>query len=286
MKEMNGMVVTKLSSGVLLLLAVFTFPVFSQAEDTDLAKQRAKEVIAEYLKATGFGESASARTYIHITFREIRPVSSNYGTSEYETQEEYSLSLPDKMRRYVQGGGASFLSLLNQTSYQMKHEVLETNSQSNVTVVNPPPQSKNRKVNLTKEEQRKDNDVRRLKWKSFLVFFPIIMEAPWYKKIAFKHIGIAESSIGKAHVLEADFDGKFNYQLLFDTKSHLLLVYKIISSSEDDEDIFYFSDYKKINGFLIAHTVKKYENEEWKHTKKVTGFNNDRKFVLGLFEKE
>jgi len=280
------MVATKLSSGILLLLAVFTFPVFSQAEDIDLAKQRAKEVIAEYLKATGFGESASARTHIHITFREIRPVSSNYGTSEYETQIEYSLSLPDKMRRYIQGRrGTAFLSLLNQTSYQMKYEPSKTRPQSGVIVVNPP-QPKSRKVNLTEEEQRKDNDVRRLKWNSFLVFFPIIMEAPWYKKIAFKHIGIAESSTGKAHVLEADFDGKFKYQLLFDTKSHLLLVCKIIRPSEDAEDIFYFSDYKKINGFLIAHTVKEYENEEWKHTKKVTGFNNDRKFVLGLFEQK
>ena len=280
--------ITNLFLSTLLFSVVLTFPVFSQNaatdnRDSDLAKQRAKEVIAEYLKATGFGESASARTDIHIAFREIRPVFSNYGTSEYETQVEYSLSIPNKIRRYRQDKVSTYLSLLNQTSYQRKFEFIPSSSQSDDVVVANLPPSRNRKVNLTKEEQQKDDDVLTLKWYSFLVFFPIIMELPWYKKIDFKHIGIAESTNGKAHVLEANFDGKFKYQLLFDTKSHLLLMWKIINGTED---IFYFSDYKKINGFLIAHTVKKYENGKWEHTKKVTDFRNDRKFVADLFERK
>ena len=214
----------RIFSCVLFFLSVFVFSAFPQdqpknnknRDSDDRAKRRAEDIIAKSLETTGF---SGAQENLHMVFTETRYVQSR----EFTTEKELSISLPYKMRWLSTGRLYVLSSVLDKTSYRKRYDSTGAN-----------PQSVNRDVNLTPEEQQKDHDVRLLKWKSFLVFFPVILHAPWYPKIEFRHVGIAQSPNGKADILEAKVSKTRKHQLLFDTESHLLLLWKIISTTKEN----------------------------------------------------
>jgi hypothetical protein len=105
-----------------------------------------------------------------------------------------------------------------------------------------------------------------LKDDAFLVVFPILLDYAGYRPVELKYVGVAEAGGTKADVLEAVLTSGAKYRFFFDQQTHLLLLanetWTSRETNKERERKYFFSDYRKEDGLLIAHKIITEENGE------------------------
>ncbi|CDM64182.1 hypothetical protein PYK22_00174 [Pyrinomonas methylaliphatogenes] len=163
------------------------------------------------------------------------------------TDGELSISFPDKIRQRME---MTFVSnqqvlerVLNGDRYAQRSEIYVDGKPLNFTANNL----------IQKSEQEKIAD---FKNSAFLMIFPITLEYSWYAPLRFKYVGVAEAKEGRADVIETALPNGSTYRLFFDQKTHLLLLMSEMSKDgREAERRYFFSDYRNVDGLLIAHKV-------------------------------
>ncbi len=263
----------------LILLFILLANLFAQDKPNQLSsksldenKIKGEEVIAQYHQAIGYRKVASAQQRLSLS-EEYTFKGPNFDVS---TIEEYYLSgnlLRQNSKNTKGSVNYSRSAVLNGDNYYRNY------------IANNFPES--RRDTLTKEQQLLDDEVKLLKSKIFVTFFPITLEESWYTTVDFRYIGIAESNTEKADVLESKVGQNRTYQLLFDTKSHLLTMWKIITVGKDGKSqnrIYYFDDYKVLSGIKVATKIEVYQDDKISVVKNVKSFDANPTLSAGFFE--
>jgi hypothetical protein len=262
---------------IILIIVLLSSLISISAQDklsnnqNDGEKSRADKIIEQYLKEIGFKKNAEAR--FSLTLEKSWEVQNNRVT----VIEEY-FSLGNKIRQESRNtkDAAIFsrIAVLNGENFYR-----------NYFTKNNPPSVKRLKLNG--DEEQFDNEVKSLKWLTFLTFFPINFESISYPQIELKYIGIAESKTAKADVLEAKFGKSRTFQFLFDVETHLLLMWKIVNEQSDGKKssvIYYFDEYESLSGIKVATKIRKFENDILVEEKKVKTFSPNPIFLSDFFE--
>ena len=166
------------------------------------------------------------------------------------TDEELSVSLPDKMRKK------------SVATYTTNQEIAEwvidgdrLAQKSDVLVDGKPINFVASGGSQTSEKQK----IASHKDYVFTILFPVIFDASWYPPLEFSYVGVAESKGVKADVVETRSPTGTTYRLFFDQQTHLLLLLSETWISErtktEKERKHFFSDYRNEDNLLVAHKI-------------------------------
>lgn len=251
-----------------VLLSVFTVAAASpqeklissalqQNEDTARAKaqqvlKHAQDATRKDLKAAEIKGlivgSKSDGTYT-LDERKAPPALRNKKFQE-TSDEELAISLPGKIR-YKVNADHTFNQeisewIVNGDRFSQKTDVLVDGKPINAVFGNAKPKSE--------QEQ-----IAKYKNSAFLTLFPITLDYSLYSPIEFRYIGVAEAKGTKADVIETTLSNKSTYRFFFDQQTHLLL---LITGTRTDKETnkeierkYFFSDYRKEGGLLVAHKI-------------------------------
>ncbi len=118
------------------------------------------------------------------------------------------------------------------------------------------PETTKKQIRMQQENARKTVTRERIIKDSVNKILPILLYNPWAKE-KFSYIGKAVAGETKADVLQLESSTGRQIQYFFDEKSHLLLMItdKIERSDASVNASYFFGDYKKINGILVANKI-------------------------------
>jgi hypothetical protein len=118
------------------------------------------------------------------------------------------------------------------------------------------PESTKKQIKMQQENAKKTVTRDRIVKDAVNKILPLLLYNPWGKDI-FSYIGKAEAGNTKADVLELKSSLGRQVQYFFDVQSHLLLMVtdKVERPDATVNTSYFFTDYKKINGVLIASKV-------------------------------
>lgn len=165
------------------------------------------------------------------------------------TDEELSVSLPDKMRKKSDANYTTNQEIsewvINGERLSQTSDVLVDGKPINF-VVNAKRQSDKEKIAANKDY-------------AFTILFPVIFDSSWYPALAFRHVGVAESNGTRADVVETTSPTGTVYRLFFDQQTHLLLLMTETwvsgAAGKTHERKHFFSDYRKEGNLLAARKV-------------------------------
>lgn len=258
------------------LLSVFIFASLAQRtlissagqQNNETARASAERVLKQAREATGKDlKSAGIKGLIVNSRTEVSdpyPEAVIKARPQYRNQrnqgtivEELGISLPDKMREKVD---ASYTTnqwvsdrILNGNRFMQKSDTFVGGKPINITVSNPRLKSEKEQIAEYKESV-------------FLTIFPIILDYSWYLPIEFSYIGVAEAGGAKADVIETTLSDGAKYRFFFDQQTYLLLMMietrTSKSTNKEIERRYFFSDYRKEDGLLVAHKIVTESNKE------------------------
>lgn len=133
----------------------------------------------------------------------------------------------------------------------------------------------------------KKSQISYLTRETFLLVFPMTLNASWYIPLEFSYVGIAESKDGKAEVIEAVSPNKARYRLFFDPETHLLLLMTenwTDKNNKQNENKYFFSNHQEKDGLLIATKIITEENGEVVEEKEIKDLKINPNFKSDLFE--
>lgn len=233
---------------IILFSVVFSFSVFGQNKkitqtDDDIAKSRAEEIILKAKKAI-----SSKIDISQIKNFEISLDGTFNGGVEISEKYQYIIVLADK----IKCSHVEVIDNTTATTEQILNGNLSTVKQSSISSES----GESRSV-FTKTEKPDDEWIKVIKRQTSEMLLPFVLDFTFIETDGFKFIGVAESESGKADVIETNTSKNVNFRLLFDQKSHrlLMIVKKIARDGKVNEINYYFSEYKENQGLLIPHKV-------------------------------
>jgi hypothetical protein len=215
--------------------------------DDNHTQIRAKEIIDQAKKAITSKVDITKIKTLYLSYEGIY----NAGV-ELTEKYEYSIDNFEKINRVSivenKGSKSSIVETLSgSTTTIRENQIWAYGSKSS---------SEFRKITNTEDER-----VKGLTLQTSERILPILLELGFIKLSQFRFIGVAEAETGKADVIESVSTNKETIQLLFDQKTHRLLMMakKFTNEGNSFEDNYYFSDYKENAGLMIPHktTVKR-----------------------------
>jgi hypothetical protein len=206
--------------------------------------KQAKDTISKKINLAdlkGFSIQTKRSEELSIASRPDRKIQ---GTAETEL----SAMLPDKIRQTYTGDYST-----NQSKTLLVLNGNQLHSKVDVFVDGKPVNTDFGAVTS------KEGKISQLKYETFLTMFPITLDASWYTPLEFQYVGSAESKDGKADVIETALSNNTKYRLFFDQQTHLLLLmtqsWISKGTNKEIEKKYFFSDYKVVDGLLVAHKV-------------------------------
>lgn len=244
----------------------------AQQNNETQSKIRAQEIMKSAREAIRLKTTPSKLLSIYISFEGLR----DEGV-ELPERNELEVTLHDKIRysSVIETKVAKAILVKKLSDDHYKMEVNNLHSRLGI--------SSSAKTASGKE----DVNIKNLRLETSEMLLPFVVDF-LFMPLEFKYIGVAESDIGKAYVLEAKTADKEQYQLLFDQKSHLLVM--MVKSFTNDEEKavehrFYYTEYKENNGMLIPHKVTiEGQGEKYFVERKLTGFKINPEFTPDTFE--
>jgi hypothetical protein len=253
-----------------------------QPNETD-----ATEIILKSRQAMGLDKSREISSYL-LKFKESILLKNN----NYDSFEEISLELPDKIQSIFSGNLPVFFQSTRTWNGEKYKSVSESESASgqrtvqDMTDIERKPVSKavsdvigKKSAAALQNSQKTDpkNVFIESLWTSI---FPLILSHPFEKKIEFIYVGKAKSNDKTANVVDVKPANGKTYRLLFDTETNYLLM-MIVSHKEsndrfvgDVEAKYYFSERELINGVLIPKKIKVEKKATPTGQPPITGFSN------------
>lgn len=223
--------------------------------------KQARETTREDLKNVEIkGLIVTTRTQVSVPYpEEFLKASPQYRNQRNEetTERELGISFPDKIREKMEASYPSNQQILDRTlnggRFVRKSEVRVDGKPINFTPSNSSPKSEQEQIAEYKDSV-------------FLTVFPIILDYSWYSPIEFRYIGVGEAKDTKADVIETMLSNGAKYRFFFDQQTHLLLLLietrTSKSTNKEIERKYFFSDYRKEDGLLIAHKIVTETNKE------------------------
>jgi hypothetical protein len=171
--------------------------------------------------------------------------------------EELAISLPDKIR-YKINADHTFNQeisewIVNGNRSSQKTDVLVDGKPINAIFSSANPKSEQEQI-----AQRKNS--------AFLTAFPITLDYSLYSPTEFRYIGVAEVKDVKTDVIDTTLSNGSTYRFFFDQQTHLLLLMiETRTDKETNKEVqrkYFFSDYRREEGLLVAHKIVTEENGE------------------------
>lgn len=268
---MNTLSVNNLKS-FLIIIAICQV-LIAQTTNDDTERTRANEIIKDYHKAIKYEKPEKMPENLTIKYKQIWKVS-NSDASSNRSLHSSGILLKSEDSNSLGNANYSRIVVLNENSFYREYSTPKTGKDV-------------KKIDLSKTENKNDSEIRILKREAFTMLFPIILNAPWYKTVDLKYIGIAEAGDKKAFVLEGDRGSNTNIKLLFDTTSKLLIMWKFSTTSMDGKVNtydYYLSNYKAFPGGKIPSLIEVYENQKFMERFEITDFQSNVKFDPKFFE--
>jgi len=171
--------------------------------------------------------------------------------------EELAVSLPDKIREKIDSSYPTNQWVadrtLNGDRFVQKSDTLVNGKAINFTVNRSSPKSEKEQIAEYKDSV-------------FLAVFPIILDYSWHSAMEFRYIGVAEAGGTKAEVIETMLSNGVKYRFFFDQQTHLMMMTietrMSKSTNKEIERKYFFSDYRKEDGLLVAHRIVTETNKE------------------------
>lgn len=261
---------------ILILLFIVCF---ANAQDktltVDVKENKAEQVLAKFHKVISKRVNVTDIKGFTIISEKSRELSVGARKISQTSKTETSFALPDKIRQKT---------LSNQSNTQQEENFTLSGSKfySKLDVfVN----GKLQDFDISNFDKK--SLISNLKSETFLLVFPMTLDASWYIPLEFSYVGIAESKDGKAEVIEAVSPGKVKYRLFFDTETHLLLLMTESWTNKDNkqnENKYYFSNYQEKDGLLVATKIITERNGEVVEEKEIKDLKINPKFKSDLFE--
>ena len=250
-------------------------PVTSESQKAESVKKaeqilrQAKDAVSKKTKI------ANVKSFSFIT-KSSQQLSFAERKIEGMVEEEFNLILPDKIRHKSSGNYSTnqseIMEILNGEKFSLKIDTFVDGKIVNTdfgAVIG------------------KKNRISDLKRETFLLVFPITLDASWYVPLEFNYVGIAESKDGKAEIIEAVSPGKTKYRLFFDTETHLLLLMTQSWTGKDNkqnETKYFFSNYQEKDGLLIATKIITERNDEVVEEKEIKDLKVNPTFKPAWFD--
>lgn len=248
----------KNSFSVIILLMFWLSVNFVQAQSGNAIteeKTKANEILQKSRKAIG----------LEAEKQKVSKISLNYNFSSFTKQ----LIIEKKEERTKQGNGKKeFHTMLpNSFRYSESINLDDTLWISNFTLagnlldeesygMSEGKRYENEPQGLAKSS--KEQAIRDKKEDIFFMLFPVLLESKDFFPLDFKSVGKADINGEKADVLEVILSEESKTRLFFDEQTHLLKMIitnsKLPNGAEIEEKRFY-SDYKAVDGLMIAHKV-------------------------------
>ncbi|MFV0388869.1 MAG: hypothetical protein ACK5NT_08935 [Pyrinomonadaceae bacterium] len=176
--------------------------------------------------------------------------------SKIKSQLDFDLS-GFKVKESLEKDTVSTFRGISQSNKTLEERVLNGNrvSYSSDMINGGPKQMKFDLPNTSSEE--KANIVFRTR--IFPTLFPITYDLS-ILPFDFYYVGIAESENKRANVIEAAMKDGQTLKLFFDQDNDLLLLITFMSATDEGtvkEDKYFYSEYKDINGLLVATKIKR-----------------------------
>jgi hypothetical protein len=251
-----------------LLITISCSAVICQSTDSE-SRERAGQIINDYFKSTKYQKTEN----LSLKYQESWLVNNSPITSE-GSMFVSGLLLKHEETNSPNNSLFSRTATLNKDYYFRTY----TSAQGGKDVL---------KVDLSKAKEKNNSEVRMIKSKATVLFFPITLQFPINEETNFNYIGIAEAGAKKAYVLERKPSQNVSIKLLFDTESKLLIMWKYSSTSGDGKVSnydYYLSDYKVFDGVKIPSKIEVYVNKEYKNQFLISDFRKDIKFDSKFFE--
>lgn len=191
-------------------------------------------------------------------------------------ERELNIQLPNKIKYFESLGTVDYTGIseytLNETDYSSENYSLSQGRRVSYEV---------KGGKLSPEEQKQQGTLW-LKRQAFIYVFPITLE-PFADSPAFKYVGKAEADDSRADVLEVTLSDENKARFFFDEQTHLLRM--IIMSgknrqSGEYEEKRFFSDYKKIDGLMVANKINVERKESVKIANQIANVEQIEEITL------
>jgi hypothetical protein len=212
-------------------------------KDDDLSKSKAAEIILKAKKAISSKVDVSQIKNFELSFD-----GTYNGGVEISEKYQYNIVLADKIKcTHVE-----VIDNTTATTEQILNGNLSTIKQSSISSDTGVSRSL-----FTKTEKPDDLWIKVIKRQTAEMLLPFVLDFVFIETDGLKFVGVAESETGKADVVETNTPNGNSLRLLFDQKSHrlLMMIKKYTEAGKVVEVNYYFSDYKEISGLLIPRKV-------------------------------
>lgn len=208
-------------------------------------EDKAKQILEKARKAIGK----------KINVQDVRALTVN-------TEESFQLSIDGRKSEGTQKIETSFA--LPDKIYQATVGNYSTNQQNSKYVLNGDKFSSRLDIFVGGQRQEfssivgEKSLISTLKYNTFLLLFPVMLDASWYIPLKFEYVGIAESRDGKAEVVEAVSPGKTTYRVFFDAQSFLPLMMTESWTNKENksfENKYFYSEYQEKDGLLAPTRI-------------------------------
>ncbi|MBX7171930.1 MAG: hypothetical protein K1X72_13290 [Pyrinomonadaceae bacterium] len=247
----------------------------------DSSKEKAKAILAQAQNSIRKNKSINGLNVIFDITGQINSPDLPNGKADFSSEVELSILFPNQIYQNAFSDYAT-----NQTSTT---SILNNNNfseQLNVFVDGKP---MNFQINDGKSaEQKKNEQMLKLKSDAFWVTFPITLDFSWYQNLEFSFVGVAETNTGKLDVIESIMQNGSKVKLFFNNKTHLLqIITRTWASKATDKSVerkYYFSDYQTKDGVLFAQSIVVEQDGKTIEERKVKKLQINPKFKSTLFE--
>lgn len=241
-----------------ILILAFSCSIFGQ--NTESNKTKAQEILAKAKQAIGKKRKAGEIKGLSITsvvtkhssfkLRNGQPVEIDDTVKSESNFELQNL----KIREKETIDQTSIIRNVSDSTQVVEEKILNGDNFS----YNRGDFVEGEKVKVPIPTTPKEKSIFYLKDGIFPKLFPITLDS-WYLPLDFYYIGVAESNDGRANIIEAVVNNQTIYRLFFDEKTNLLLL--VVQTLTDDknnktERKYFYSDYKEMDGLLIAAKIK------------------------------
>lgn len=255
--------IASLAGAILLSIIVFApasrGEMFSRASQQDAARAKAELVLRQAREATrkdskyteikGLVIASKSNSWFTLPAAAVKASPQLRNKKIQETiDEEWAVNLPDKIRYKIVADHTINQEItewvVNGERFWQKMDVSVDGAPVNFV--------SNAKPKTEQEEVAKSKNF------AFTTLFPITLDYSWNAPIEFRYIGVAEAKGTKADAIETILPDNTKYRFFFDQQTHLLLLATQTWTGKANKEVerkYFFSDYRKEDGLLVAHKI-------------------------------